>query len=127
LSAVLEQATLATHHAAFEYAEPCCAPDLATARADSWRLIHLLGALSDLTTALAAHTGCCPEGTELYSDDDVEPVRHLAHASRGWADLRHALDNAQQACREAYTSLRHLNARPLPGNDTGPVATWPRK
>ncbi|RAS67204.1 hypothetical protein C8D87_103543 [Lentzea atacamensis] len=112
LAAVLEQATLATHHAAFEYADRCCAPDLATARADSWRLIHLLGALSDLTTALAAYTGDCPQRHELRSDDNVEPAQHLAHACRGWADVRHALDNAQNACREAYTSLSHLNAQP---------------
>ncbi|GAB2864304.1 hypothetical protein [Lentzea nigeriaca] len=114
LVAVLEQATLAAHHAAFEYADPCGAPDLATARADSWRLIHLLGALSDLTTALAAYTGECPQRHELHSDDPVEPAQHLAHACRGWADLRHALDSAQQSCREAYASLSHLDARPLP-------------
>ena len=53
LGAVLEQATLAAHHAAFEYADQSCAPELATARAESWRLIHLLGALSDLATAFA--------------------------------------------------------------------------
>ncbi|MGW4215043.1 hypothetical protein ACWEIJ_44205 [Lentzea sp. NPDC004789] len=119
LGAVLEQAALATHHAAFEYADRSCAPDLPTARADAWRLIHLLGALSDLSTALAAHAGDCPQRSELHSDDHVEPAQHLAHACRGWADLRHALDTAQHACREAYTALSHLNAGSLP--DTAPT------
>lgn len=118
VGAVLEQATLAAQHAAFEYADPCCAPDLATARAESWRLIHLLGALSDLATALAAHTGDCPQRNELRSDNHVEPAQHLAHASRGWAGLRHALDDAQRACREAYTALSHVNVQPLPGSSS---------
>jgi hypothetical protein len=125
LATVLEQATLATHHAAFEYADRGCAPELARARADSWRLIHLLGALSDLTTALAAYTGDCPQRHELRSDDHVEPAQHLAHACRGWADLRHALDTAQTACREAHASLSHLNAQPRRGNDTGPAPSRP--
>ncbi|WP_112263906.1 hypothetical protein [Lentzea terrae] len=116
LGAVLEQATLAAHHAAFEYADQSCAPELATARAESWRLIHLLGALSDLATALAAYTGDCPQRHELRSDDDVEPSRHLAHASRGWAGLRHALEDAQRACREAYTALSHVQL--LPGSSS---------
>ncbi|GGU23379.1 hypothetical protein [Lentzea flava] len=119
LGAVLEQTTLAAHHAAFEYADRRCAPDLATARADTWRLVHLLGALSDLSTGLAAYTGDCLHGHGLRSDDHVDPSQHLAHACRGWADLRHALDDAQQACREAYTSLSHLS--------TGPVPTSPGK
>ena len=118
LGTTLEQATLAAHHAAFEYADPSCAPDLATARAESWRLIHLLGALSDLSTALAAYTGDCPHRHELRSDDHVEPAQHLAHASRGWAGLRHALDDAQRACREAYTALSHVNVQPLPGGNS---------
>ncbi|MET8763110.1 hypothetical protein [Lentzea sp. NPDC004782] len=92
--AVLEQAALAAHHAAFEYADRSCAPDL--------------------STALAAHTGDCPQRNELRSDDHVEPARHLAHACRSWADLRHALDDAQHACREAYAALSHLNAGPVP-------------
>jgi hypothetical protein len=125
LAAVLEQAALAVHHASFEYADKSCAPDLSSARADSWRLIHLLGALSDLSTALAAYTGDCPQRNELHSDDHVEPARHLAHACRGWTDLRHALDDAQHACREAYTALSHLNAGSLPG--TGPVPARPGK
>lgn len=112
--AVLEQATFAAHHAAFQYANRTCAPDLATARAESWRMIHLLGALSDLTAALAAYTGDCPQRHELRSDDHVAPAQHLAHASRGWTDVRHALDDAQRACREAYTALSHVNVEPLP-------------
>jgi hypothetical protein len=114
LGAVLEQTALATHRAASEYADSSRAPDLPTARADAWRLIHLLGDLSDLSTALAAYTGDCPQRSELHSDDHAEPARHLAHACRSWADLRHALDTAQHACREAYAALSHLNTGPVP-------------
>jgi hypothetical protein len=117
---LLEQATRAVHAAALEYADKSCAPGLPAARADSWRLIHLLGALSDLTTALGAYTGDCPQRSPLRSDDHLEPARHVAQACRGWADLRHALDNAQHACREAHTSLSHLLPRE-------PVSTWPRE
>ncbi|GLZ27890.1 hypothetical protein Lesp02_00800 [Lentzea sp. NBRC 105346] len=99
---MLEQAA---HHAVVEYADGCRAPDLATARADSWRLIHPLGAISDFTAAPAACTGDRPQRHEPHSDDHAEP--------------------AQRACREAGTALSHLNAQLLPGS--GPLVTWPRK
>ena len=89
--AALEQAALAVHHAAFDYADRRCAPDLATARAHSWRLLHLLGALSDLTAALAAHLSDGPHRNQVRSDYSVEPAQHLAHACRGLADHRRSV------------------------------------
>lgn len=108
------------HNVAKECAGRQHTPDIPTMRDESWQLIHLLGAFSDLTAARAAHTGDCPQHHQLYSDDGVEPARHVAHACRGWTDLRHALDNAQNACRELYTALSHLNTQYRPDNNTGP-------
>lgn len=88
-------------------------------RDETWRLIHLLGALSELATALVPQVGSYPQRSALHTDDGGEPGQHVAHACRGLTELRHALDDAQRAAREVYTALSHLSVAPRPDGDAG--------
>ncbi|MBP2478501.1 hypothetical protein JOF53_007373 [Crossiella equi] len=89
--------------------------------AETWQLLHLLGALGDLTTTLAPHVGSFPQRYQLRTGDDTDPAQHIAHACRDLAALRHALDDGQRAAREIYTALSRLNAMlPLDGRSPQP-------
>lgn len=94
----------------------------ATACAETWQLIHLLGSLGDLATTLAPEIGAYPRHYLLHADDGVDPARHLAHACRDLATLRRALGDAENAARDVYAALSHLTTLAGPG-DSG--LGWP--
>ena len=117
LAAALEKAARATDQAARHYLDPRQAPDPATVCAETWQLIHLLGAVSQLATTLAPHVGTYPQHYVLHTDDSGQPTQHAARACRELTALRHAVDTAERAAREVYTHLSHLNAHPRPERD----------
>lgn len=119
LTETLNTTTRAVDQAVRERAKSDKPPRPDTVCAETWQLLHLLGALGDLTTTLAPHIGSYPRHYQLRTDNDTAPAQHIAHACRELAALRHALDGGQRAAREIYTALSHLNAT-LPTDSRSP-------
>ncbi|MFD8497440.1 hypothetical protein [Amycolatopsis sp. NPDC059657] len=114
LGAALGKATRAAEDATRRYLDPAHSLDPATMSAENRQLVLLLGALAEFTTALAAHLGPCADRFIPRADDNHDPRLHVAHACRGLAELRHHLDLADQAGRDVYTALSHLDTQPDP-------------
>jgi len=114
ITAVLNTATRGVDQAVRERVRSDQPPVPETVCAETWQLIHLLGALGELTTALAPQVGNYPQRYVLRTDDDIDPAQQIAHACRELTALRHALDDGRRAAREIYTALSHLNATPPP-------------
>lgn len=111
LAAVLGKATRATERSVRDYLDLRQTPSTVVVGGESWRLIHLLGALGEFATALAIRLGEYPQHHVLHADDGGAPAQHIARACRGLAELRRALDDAQRAARQVYTALSHLEVR----------------
>ncbi|MCO1574588.1 hypothetical protein M8C13_02300 [Crossiella sp. SN42] len=121
LATALEEAGRTIAEATHRYLDPHRAPGPATACAETWQLIHLLGALGELATALAPQVGAYPRRHLLHAHDGADPTRHLAHACRDLTTLRRALDEARHAAQNVYTALSHLNTlASLDDRGTGP-------
>ena len=121
LVAVLREATRATERSVRDYLDLRRTPDTVVTSGESWQLVHLLGALGEFATALAIRLGDYSQRHALPVDDRGAPVQHIAHACRGLAELRRALEDAQRAARQVYTALSHLEARRLPDRVAGPA------
>lgn len=119
LATALADATRAADRSLRAHLDPDRTPDPVVVSRESWQMIHLLGTLGDHTAALAARIGACPQRYSVRVDDGA-PADQVARACRGLAELRQALDDAQRAAREVYSSFSHLevNRREDAGPDT---------
>jgi hypothetical protein len=114
LTTALDTATRVVDQAVRERVESDQPPRPEVVCAETWLLVHLLGALGELAATLAPQVGSYPQRCVLHTDDDTDPSQQVAHACRELAALRHAFDDGKHAAREIYTALSHLNTQPPP-------------
>jgi hypothetical protein len=94
LTAVLDTTIRSVEQTVRERVDADLPPRPETVCAETWQLVHLLGALSELAATAAPQVGSYPQRYPLHVDDGSDPDRLVAHACRELAALRHALDES---------------------------------
>ncbi|HWO59256.1 MAG TPA: hypothetical protein VNO31_04400 [Umezawaea sp.] len=119
LATALADATRAADRSLRAHLDPDRTPDPVVVSRESWRMVHLFGTLGYHTAALAARVGACSQHYSAPADDGV-PADQVARACRALAELRQALDDAQRAAREIYSTFSHLEVHRRADTGSGP-------
>lgn len=73
-----------------------------------WHVAQLTGGLAEVSTTLALRVEEHARTRLLRTQDGGDPTEQVARATRALAELRQALDRADEAAREYHSCISHL-------------------